>query len=605
MDFNYKVLIVEDQPFDAELAKREISNHLKSFTSLIVDNEQDYIQVLKEFRPDIIVSDYKMPSFSGLKALQIMQRNSLMIPFIILTGAQNEEIAVQCMKAGADDYVLKDSILRLGPAILHALKHHENIKQKSIAEAEVVKLSAAVKQSPSVITITDLKGKFVYANPKFTSLTGYLVQEVIGEKPSILKSGDMPDEEYANLWRTIRKGDTWRGEFKNIKKNGDAFWEYASIGPIINEEGEIINYLKVAEDISEKKHAEEQLKAAHEELKRLKSRVEDQNIYLRNELSGTFNFGEIVGETEVMKEMFEQIEMVAETDSAVFIEGETGTGKELVARAIHERSKRKSNPLVKINCSAIPSELIESELFGYEKGSFTGADHKKVGRFELADKGTIFLDEIGDLPVLQQVKLLRVLQEGEIDRIGGTKTIKVDVRVIAASNRDFEKLMEEGKFRQDLYFRLKVFPIECPSLNVRKEDIPLLANYFVNKFNPRMNNKITSIPKNELNKLSDYGWPGNVRELENVIERAMILSRESKLEIGGWFNKKEQNSERDYSGLSLSDFERKYIIQVLEEKQWKIRGNNGAAAMLGVPPTTLESKMKKLGISRATRSILN
>ncbi|NOT24310.1 MAG: sigma 54-interacting transcriptional regulator, partial [Nitrospiraceae bacterium] len=291
------------------------------------------------------------------------------------------------------------------------------------------------------------------------------------------------------------------------------------------------------------------------------------------------------------------MERVAPTDSTVLITGETGTGKELIARASHNVSPRKNKPLVKVNCAAIPAGLIESELFGHEKGAFTGALTKKVGRFELADKGTIFLDEIGELPLDLQSKLLRVLQEGEFERVGGTQTFKVNVRVIAATNRDLEKLSKAGQYRSDLYYRLNVFPIHLPALREREGDIPLLVQYFARKFATNFGKKIDRVSERMMTSLQRYQWPGNIRELEHVIERAVILSEGSELEPIEWLS---QPGGKAGSGkpLTLEEMERQHIVDVLEQTNWRVSGEKGAAKILDLNPTTLEARMKKLGIER-------
>ncbi|WP_083262647.1 sigma-54 interaction domain-containing protein [Roseivirga sp. 4D4] len=347
----------------------------------------------------------------------------------------------------------------------------------------------------------------------------------------------------------------------------------------------------------ERKIASEKLLEAVDEVKSLKDRLEAENTYLQEEIKFEHNFQEIITQSDRFRSVLSSSEQVAITDATVLILGESGTGKELLARAIHNISKRSDRPLVKVNCAALPANLIESELFGHEKGAFTGAIAKKVGRFELADGGTLFLDEVGELPLELQSKLLRALQEGEFERLGSTNTQKVDVRVIAATNRDLEKEVDDGSFRADLFYRLNVFPIQSIPLRERKEDIPLLVKHFVNRFSAKIGKKIVSIPKRIINSLQGYHWPGNIRELENVIERSVILSSGTSLELGDWIPKSTTQSvttELD----TLHEFERKYIIHVLQKTTWRVSGEKGAAKILGMKPTTLESRMKKLGIKR-------
>ena len=357
-------------------------------------------------------------------------------------------------------------------------------------------------------------------------------------------------------------------------------------------------------DITELKKTQENLKTSLDELKILKEQLEAENIYLQQEIKFNHNFEEIVSNSKTFRKVLEKVEQVAQTDATVLILGESGTGKELISRAIHSISKRSHRPLVKVNCASLPANLIESELFGHEKGAFTGAVAQKIGRFELAHGGTLFLDEVGELPFELQSKPLRVLQEGEFERLGNSKTLKVNVRIIAATNRDLEESVNKREFRADLFYRLNVFPIYSPPLRERKDDIPYLVNHFCKKFGGRLNKKITAVSKSILEKLMKYDWPGNVRELENIIERGLIISKGNSLELGDWLPAG-LPIESDPNGItytvnknSLQDVERSYIREVLLKTNWKIRGETGAAKILGLNPTTLEARMKKLGLVR-------
>jgi formate hydrogenlyase transcriptional activator len=354
-------------------------------------------------------------------------------------------------------------------------------------------------------------------------------------------------------------------------------------------------------------------------MEREKARLEAQTTYLIEEIKEAHNFEEIVGQSRALAEVIENVKLVASTDSSVLILGETGTGKELVARAVHSNSERRNRPLIKVNCAALPTGLIESELFGHEKGAFTGATDRRIGRFELAHGGTIFLDEIGDMPSDVQVKLLRVLQEHEFERLGGSDPIKVDVRVIAATNRDLLRSASEGTFRQDLYYRLNVFPVQLPPLRERREDIPPLVHYFVRRFSLKIGRKITRIQRETMDRLVSYSWPGNVRELENVIERAVILSRGSELEVAPDVLPEiaavahtqaaaprpapEEKGPAIPSPQSIDQVERNHILEVLMRTNWRIEGADGAAALLNLNPSTLRSRMKKLGVQRSTQAV--
>ena len=342
----------------------------------------------------------------------------------------------------------------------------------------------------------------------------------------------------------------------------------------------------------------EQLRRALEENAVLRERLLAENLRFQESAALT-SFTDIVGECECLRRVFHKVEQVAETDSNVLILGETGTGKELIARAIHSRSKRQNRPLVVVNCAAIPSTLIESEFFGHEKGAFTGALTKKLGRFEVADGGTILLDEIGDLAVDLQAKLLRVIQQGEFERIGSTVTQRVDVRVIAATNRKLDKDVASGAFRADLYYRLSVFPVELPPLRDRRDDIPLLVWYFISKNQRKLAKNITDVPQQTMESLTAYSWPGNIRELENVIERAVILTSGPTLRVDESFIAKAAPRHRTMAASArLDDVERSHILKVIDDCGGRIKGADNAAERLGLNPSTLRSRMKKLGIER-------
>jgi formate hydrogenlyase transcriptional activator len=336
---------------------------------------------------------------------------------------------------------------------------------------------------------------------------------------------------------------------------------------------------------------------AFREIAKLKEKLAEEKSYLEDEIRSTFNFDEIIGESTGLKKILEQVQTVAPTDATVLILGETGTGKELIARAIHRLSRRSERPLVKINCSAIPTGLLESELFGHEKGAFTGAIAQKIGRLELANKGTVFLDEVGDIPLEVQPKLLRVLQESEFERLGSSRTIHVDVRLVAATNRDLAQMVAENRFRSDLYYRLRVFPIVAPPLRERKSDIPLLVHYFTQKYARQMGRKIKRISQPAMDALCKWHWPGNIREMENFIERAVILSHGPQLNVP--VEELKEPAKANCEGeRTLESTERDYILRVLKEAGGVIAGPQGAAVKLGLKRTTLQGKMRKLGISR-------
>jgi transcriptional regulator with GAF, ATPase, and Fis domain len=354
--------------------------------------------------------------------------------------------------------------------------------------------------------------------------------------------------------------------------------------------------LVASSDVTERVANQKALQAALAELQELKNKLEAENIYLQEELKLDPTFGEIVGQSEPIRHLLFQIQQVAPTDTTVLITGETGTGKELVARAIHGASSRRNKPLIKVNCGALSPTLIESELFGHEKGAFTGAVARKLGRFELAHGGTIFLDEIGELPAELQVKLLRVIQESEFERLGGTKTIKTDVRIMAATNRNLRVEVDKGSFREDLWYRLNVYPINVPPLRMRKEDIPMLVEHFARSYARKFGKTISSVTPREMENLQRHTWPGNVRELANVIERAVIHTQGETLQVVDRFEPLEQRPPT--SAKTLEEVEREHIIAVLENTGWRIEGPFGAAKILGLNPSTLRTRMLKLGIQR-------
>jgi transcriptional regulator with GAF, ATPase, and Fis domain len=379
----------------------------------------------------------------------------------------------------------------------------------------------------------------------------------------------------------------------------------SSLIAITSEEGVVKKVMGIAQDITARREAEKALS-------NLKERLQAENVYLQEEIKLTNDFSQILGESSTLRAALQRVELVAATDATVLIQGETGTGKELFARAIHDLSQRKTRPLVKVNCAALPATLIESELFGHERGAFTGALSRRVGRFELAHQGSLFLDEIGEMPLDVQAKLLRVLQEGEFERVGGTETRSVDVRVIAATNRNLEEAVAEGSFRGDLYYRLNVVPIELPSLRERRGDIALLASFFATRTAKRLGKTINGVPAAVLEAMERYEWPGNVRELGNLVERAVILARGSELRVEDILPASALQKSSPLPPLSsgipspsraktLGELEREHIVAAIDSAGGKIDGPGGAAELLGLHANTLRSRMEKHGIHRTRR----
>jgi len=356
---------------------------------------------------------------------------------------------------------------------------------------------------------------------------------------------------------------------------------------------------QLSREMTVRREAETSLRAAYSAIEELKDRLEAENTYLYRDLGQRDNFGEFIGQSPALQDVFFRIEAVAPQDITVLLLGETGTGKGVMARNLHSRSSRRDRPLVKVNCTALPAALIESELFGREKGAFTGASNLQIGRFELADKGTIFLDEIGELPLELQAKLLHVIQDKEFSRLGSPRTLKVDVRIIAATNRDLQEEMRQGRFREDLFYRLNVFPIAIPPLRQRREDIPLLVNLFLDRFCREMGKKIERISNRTMERLVAHHWPGNVRELESVIARAVITSQGSDLQVLDRFESPRKEAEEEPpADATLAGRERAHILKVLQKTNWRVEGRDGAARILGVNPSTLRGRMRRHGIFR-------
>ncbi len=460
------------------------------------------------------------------------------------------------------------------------------------------------------------EGATTFVNPAAERMLGYTAEELVGQNMHSMLHHTRTDGSHypacdCPIYAAFKDGAVHQVTDEVFwRKDGSAFpIEYTSTP--IRENGTLVGAVVVFRDVSERKETEQKLHQALEELERLKQRLELENAYLQEEIREEYNYQEIVGRSEVLRKTIQKIEMVAPTDAAVLITGESGTGKELIARAIHQSSARCDRPLIRVNCAAVPRELFESEFFGHVKGAFTGAVRDRAGRFELADGGTLFLDEVGEIPLELQSKLLRVLQEGQCERVGSDRTITVDVRIIAATNRDLSEEVAEGRFREDLFFRLNVFPIESAPLRERPEDIPLLASHFLANACRRFGREGLRLSGADVQRLQAYDWPGNVRELENVLERAVIISRNNQLrlelpdverpvsrpmapspQISDGLMTEQQKRERD----------RRMIMQALEASGGKIFGAGGAAELLGVKPTTLASRIKRWGIDKKPRS---
>jgi len=498
---------------------------------------------------------------------------------VLLSSAERLEI-------GGDECLLVASIdITERVAARHALRESET-QFREMAD-----------NAPVMIWVADTERLCTYFNKQWLDFTGRTMEEEVGDGWAEGVHPDDFDRCLETYVSAFDRREPFKMEYRLRHASGEHRWVLDTGTPRFTSDGKFLGYIGSCMDITDRKEAEKILHEVLEEVNRLKNQLHEENIYLQEEIKLAHGFSEIVGHSDAIKYVLHKIGQVAPTDSTVLITGETGTGKELVARAIHSESLRRDRSLVKVNCATLSASLIESELFGHEKGAFTGAVVRKVGRFELADGATIFLDEIGELPPELQSKLLRVLQEGEFERLGGTKMLKVDVRVIAATNRNLWEEVRKGNFREDLWYRLNVFPITMPPLRKRAEDIPLLVSHFLSIFAKKIGKEITSVAPSTLNTLRNYPWPGNIRELANAIERAVINSRGPVLHISNVSDVLDAETLMTAS-KTLEEVERDYITTVLDSTNWRIEGQHGAARILGLHPSTLRTRIAKLKIRK-------
>jgi PAS domain S-box-containing protein len=469
------------------------------------------------------------------------------------------------------------------------------------------------RATPAMLHTVDAAGRVIHVSDRWLKKLGYRREEVLGR----LITDFMGTEFQATLsgdrlQYSIANADLENAPRTYVTKSGEVVEVQLSTTADRDRTGALVALMVASKDVTERNRAERQLRAAFEENARLREELERERDYLREEVQVSMNFGRIIGESAALQKMLARIGAVAQTSASVLIQGESGVGKELVAHVIHARSPRSQGPLVKVNCASIPRELFESEFFGHVKGAFTGAHRDRVGRFELADSGTIFLDEVGEIPLELQSKLLRVLQESEYERVGDDRTHTVNVRVVAATNRDLEKAVAEGSFREDLYYRLSVFPIDVPPLRERGDDVVQLASHFLERTCQQFGHRPLTLSRQQAALLKRYDWPGNIRELKNVIERAVILSRGKVLRLDlamtDILNAPETSDEPSETATSqlltdsaLRDLERKNIERALSLADWRVSGPDGAAKLLGVKPTTLADRMKRFKIARPKR----
>ncbi len=493
-------------------------------------------------------------------------------------------------------------------------------KEKKV-EARLLMLERAMNQSIDGIAVADMAGFNQFVNPAWAQTHGYSVDEMVGANLYDFHPEEQLQNKIVPFFEKVMKNGSNRDESEHTKKDGTVFSTWMMANIINDDENNSIGIVGTVRDITKLKQAEKelqqyrdhleflveertsklttvnnQLTTALSEIQKMKEQLETENVSLREEIRLGHNYKEIIGDSRQLRCVLKRIEEVSGTDSTVLILGQTGTGKELVARAIHSTSLRNKRTLVKIDCSSLPGSLIESELFGHEKGAFTGASQQRKGRFEAANGSTLFLDEIGELAPAAQSKLLRVLEYGEFERLGSSKTLRTDVRIIAATNRNLKEEVAKGRFREDLWYRLNVFLITIPALKERAEDIPLLVDWFVDKNSRKLGKLVGDISPETMNVLQKYHWPGNIRELANVVESAMISSHNGVLQFPELLNPGKQSSSNCI--LSMPEMEKKHIIEALDICCWKVEGEDGAAALLGLNPSTLRGRMRKLGIKK-------
>ncbi len=607
-----KVLHAQSSLPEIENTRRHLAVHASHIALDTVSTYQEVVSALQDNRYDVLLLDFQVSTPNALNLLRELSLESKPIPPIVLVCDEaDEELAWQGLKIGASSCLVKR------PGYLHQLSWE---LEQAHARADLERREAALHASedrnrailnaiPDLMFILDREGRYLDYHAPDDGLLFAPPQAFLGKKQSDVLPPELASRFAYSFAKVLQTEQPVLLEYSIPLSEGSRTFEAS----MVRCNGEKI--LAIVRDITGRKEAEESLKKALAEVQRLKDQLHHENIYLKQEIRDARNFGEIIGQSVALRRVLSQAEQVAPLNTTVSIFGETGTGKELLAHAIHKLSPRKSRTLIKVNCAALPGTLIESELFGHEKGAFTGADSRRTGRFEIAHGGTLFLDEVGEFPLDLQSKLLRVLEEGEFERVGGSHTLKVDVRVIAATNRNLEEAVRKGEFRSDLYYRLNIFPITLPPLRERKEDIPVLVTHLVQQLGQKLGKTIDAIPQDTMAKLRNYPWPGNVRELRNVIERAVIISQGSQLRLTDDLDSQALELDLEEEAVAVFDDhihvgtleqnEYNLIVRTLKNVHWKVEGPGGAAELLNIHPSTLRSRMRKLRIERPRYSTAN
>ena len=605
-----KVLYAETNSVDVDNTRRHLSIHADHIQLKVVSTETETVSTLRvgAERFDVVLMDFHLSKPHALNLIrELLMNDKQAAPIVLVCNEADEELARQGLRRGASAYLVKRPgyLYQLSWELEQAHARADLQRREAALNASEERNRAILNAIPDLMFVLDREGTYLDYHARDETILLQPPSEFLGKKQSDVLPLELAAAFLRHFVDVFNTDQPVLMEYKLQMPHGLRTLEAS----MVKCNGDKI--LVVVRDITERREAEESLKQALDEVQRLKDQLHEENIYLQEEIRVASNFGAIIGKSEALRRVLIKTEQVAPLDTTVSIFGETGTGKELLAHAIHKLSSRANHTLVKVNCAALPGSLIESELFGHEKGAFTGADAQRIGRFEIANGGTIFLDEVGELPLDLQAKLLRVLEEGEFERVGGSNTIKVDVRVIAATNRNLEEAVRKGVFRSDLYYRLNIFPITMPPLRERKEDIRILVTHLVKQLSQKLGKRIETIPHDTMTKLRNYPWPGNVRELRNVIERAVIISPGPTLCLIDELDPQALELDPQKQSVTLDVFpdaglvsetleqtEYNLILRTLKNVHWKLEGPGGAAELLNLHPSTLRSKMRKLGIER-------
>ena len=592
------ILIVDDEIANLKLLTELLTR--QGYQVRPTESPQLAIDSALRQSPSLILLDVKMPVMDGFEVCRRLKQDARTrdIPVIFISALQSTDDKVRGFEAGGVDFITKpiqeEEVLarvRTQMELGHMRTNLERLvlkRSKELAQSEA-KYRGLVDNAVVGVFASTADGRYTFINEAMALMFDFDSPEQMIAEGALSRWKDLSDRDRL-MTELDKQGSVTNFETESITHQGRQIHVICSAKRI---GGDIVGMVM---DITKRKQGEIELVEAYKEITQLQSQLEAESAYLQDEIKLEHNFENIIGHSEALKYVLHRVEMVAPQNSAVIISGETGTGKELFARAIHKLSSRSGRPLVKVNCSALPDDLIESELFGREKGAFTGATTTQIGRFELANNSTIFLDEIGEVPLTLQAKLLRILESGEFERLGNPRTLYTDARIIAATNRDLEEEVRQKRFREDLWYRLKVFPVTVPPLRDRIDDVPLLVDHFVQVFARKMGKKYEDlkISTSAMQAMQSYPWPGNVRELEHVVESTIIAAAGNRLD----FNLPTVPDSSIADLKSFEEMERDYLLKVLDTTEWKVEGDNSASTILRMPPSTLRSRMKKLGIKR-------